>query len=108
MRRKTPQGTLLQQKKELELHCDIKRGDRLMFFSTLGWVSDLLSSPLLSSYPLLLRPSPPLILLGSMCQASQLFVLVVSSVDYRSRVVDKRAGTRTAAARVLLLLGTRS
>lgn len=31
-------GTLLQQKKELELHCDIQSGDRLMFFSTLGWM----------------------------------------------------------------------
>ncbi|CAM9305652.1 unnamed protein product [Ectocarpus sp. 6 AP-2014] len=31
-------GTLLQQKKELELHCDIQRGDRLLFFSTLGWM----------------------------------------------------------------------
>lgn len=33
-----PVGTLLQQKKELELHCDLKRGDRLLFFSTLGWM----------------------------------------------------------------------
>ncbi|CAM9705446.1 unnamed protein product, partial [Laminaria digitata] len=31
-------GTLLQQKKELELHCDYKRGDRMLFFSTLGWM----------------------------------------------------------------------
>eukprot|EP00903_Cladosiphon_okamuranus_P007120 g6918.t1 len=31
-------GTILQQKKELELHCDIKSGDRLLFFSTLGWM----------------------------------------------------------------------
>lgn len=37
----TRKGTLLQQKKELELHCDIKSGDRLLFFSTLGWVSFL-------------------------------------------------------------------
>ncbi|CAN0523160.1 unnamed protein product, partial [Scytosiphon promiscuus] len=31
-------GTLLLPKKELELHCAFKRGDRLLFFSTLGWM----------------------------------------------------------------------
>lgn len=31
-------GTLLHQKKELELHCDLKQGDRLLYFSTLGWM----------------------------------------------------------------------
>ena len=31
-------GTLLQHMKEHQLHCDIKPGDRLMFFSTCGWM----------------------------------------------------------------------
>lgn len=31
-------GTLLQHKKELMLHSDIRKGDRLMFFTTCGWM----------------------------------------------------------------------
>lgn len=31
-------GTLLQHKKELMLHSDLKRDDRLMFFTTCGWM----------------------------------------------------------------------
>ena len=49
-------GTLLQQKKELELHCDIKSGDRLLFFSTLGWVSGLACLGLASRFSCVLSP----------------------------------------------------
>ncbi|MBU2492114.1 MAG: acetoacetate--CoA ligase [Bacteroidetes bacterium] len=31
-------GTLLQHKKEHLLHCDIKQGDRLLYFTTTGWM----------------------------------------------------------------------
>ncbi|CAM9554089.1 unnamed protein product [Chrysoparadoxa australica] len=31
-------GTLLQQRKELELHCDLGTGDALCFFTTTGWM----------------------------------------------------------------------
>lgn len=31
-------GTLLQHKKELMLHSDVKSGDRMMFFTTCGWM----------------------------------------------------------------------
>ncbi|NBU26566.1 MAG: acetoacetate--CoA ligase, partial [Gammaproteobacteria bacterium] len=31
-------GTLLQHLKEHQLHCDLKRGDRLFFFTTCGWM----------------------------------------------------------------------
>ncbi|RMF66775.1 MAG: acetoacetate--CoA ligase, partial [Calditrichaeota bacterium] len=31
-------GTLLQHRKELQLHCDLKAGDRLLFFTTCGWM----------------------------------------------------------------------
>ena len=31
-------GTLIQHKKEHMLHCDIKDGDRVFFFSTCGWM----------------------------------------------------------------------
>lgn len=31
-------GTLLQHKKELMLHCDLKPGDRLLYFTTCGWM----------------------------------------------------------------------
>ena len=31
-------GTLIQHKKEHMLHCDIKNGDRVFFFSTCGWM----------------------------------------------------------------------
>lgn len=31
-------GTLLQHKKELVLHCDLKPGDRLLYFTTCGWM----------------------------------------------------------------------
>ncbi len=31
-------GTLLQHKKELQLHCDIREGDTLLYFTTCGWM----------------------------------------------------------------------
>ncbi len=31
-------GTLLQHRKELQLHCDLKENDRLLFFTTTGWM----------------------------------------------------------------------
>ncbi len=31
-------GTLLQHKKELMLHCDLRESDRLMYFTTCGWM----------------------------------------------------------------------
>ena len=31
-------GTLLQHVKELSLHCDVKRGERLLYFTTCGWM----------------------------------------------------------------------
>ena len=31
-------GTLLQHLKEHQLHCDIKKGDRVFYFTTLGWM----------------------------------------------------------------------
>ncbi len=31
-------GTLLQQRKEHQLHCDIKPGDKLFYFTTCGWM----------------------------------------------------------------------
>jgi acetoacetyl-CoA synthetase len=31
-------GTLLQHRKEHQLHCDLKVGDRLLFFTTCGWM----------------------------------------------------------------------
>ena len=31
-------GTLLQHIKELSLHCDVKRGERLLYFTTCGWM----------------------------------------------------------------------
>ncbi|MBP6219263.1 MAG: acetoacetate--CoA ligase [Oligoflexales bacterium] len=31
-------GSLLQQKKELMLHCDVKNGDKLFFYTTCGWM----------------------------------------------------------------------
>ena len=31
-------GTLVQHLKELKLHCDIKAGDRLLFYTTCGWM----------------------------------------------------------------------
>jgi len=33
-----PGGTLLQHLKELLLHCDLKRDDRIYYFTTLGWM----------------------------------------------------------------------
>ncbi len=31
-------GTLIQHRKELQLHCDLKRGDFLLYFTTCGWM----------------------------------------------------------------------
>ncbi len=31
-------GTLIQHLQEHQLHCDIKRGDRVFYFTTCGWM----------------------------------------------------------------------
>ena len=54
-------GTLLQHLKEHQLHCDIKLGDRLFFFTTCGWmVWNWLVSGLASGATVMLYDGSPL------------------------------------------------
>ena len=54
-------GTLLQHLKEHRLHCDLKPGDRLMYFTTCGWMMwNWLASALASGVTLLLYDGSPL------------------------------------------------
>ncbi|MBI1206256.1 MAG: acetoacetate--CoA ligase [Azospirillum sp.] len=53
-------GTLLQHLKEHRLHCDVKPGDRLFYFTTLGWMMwNWLASGLASQATLLLYDGSP-------------------------------------------------
>jgi len=53
-------GTLIQHKKEHMLHCDIKDGDRIFFFSTCGWMMwNWLVSSLASGATLMLYDGSP-------------------------------------------------
>ena len=53
-------GTLIQHKKEHMLHCDIKNGDRVFFFSTCGWMMwNWLVSSLASGATLMLYDGSP-------------------------------------------------
>ncbi len=53
-------GTLLQHLKEQLLHCDIKPGDRVFYFTTLGWMMwNWLASALASQATLLLYDGSP-------------------------------------------------
>ena len=53
-------GTLLQHLKEHRLHCDIKRGDRVFYFTTCGWMMwNWLVSALASEATLLLYDGSP-------------------------------------------------
>ena len=53
-------GTLLQHLKEHQLHCDVKPGDRLFYFTTLGWMMwNWLVSGLASGATLLLYDGSP-------------------------------------------------
>jgi len=55
-------GTLLQHVKEHRLHSDIKRGDRLFFFTTCGWMMwNWLASGLASGATLLLYDGSPFV-----------------------------------------------
>ena len=55
-------GTLIQHKKEHMLHCDIKKGDRVFFFSTCGWMMwNWLVSSLASGATLMLYDGSPFI-----------------------------------------------
>ena len=55
-------GTLVQHLKEQHLHCDIKRGDRVFYFTTCGWMMwNWLASCLASGATLLLYDGSPLI-----------------------------------------------
>ncbi len=53
-------GTLIQHKKEHMLHCDVKDGDRVFFFSTCGWMMwNWLLSSLASGATLMLYDGSP-------------------------------------------------
>jgi acetoacetyl-CoA synthetase len=53
-------GTLLQHLKEHQLHCDLKPGDRLFFFTTCGWMMwNWLASALASQVTLVLYDGSP-------------------------------------------------
>jgi acetoacetyl-CoA synthetase len=53
-------GTLLQHLKEHQLHCDLKPGDRLFFFTTCGWMMwNWLASALASAVSLVLYDGSP-------------------------------------------------
>ena len=55
-------GTLLQHLKEHRLHCDLKPGDRLFFFTTCGWMMwNWLASALASDATLLLYDGSPFV-----------------------------------------------
>lgn len=54
-------GTLIQHAKEHQLHTDIKRGDRLFYFSTCGWMMwNWLASGLFSGATILLYDGSPM------------------------------------------------
>ena len=54
-------GTLLQHLKEHQLHCDLRPGDRLFFFTTCGWMMwNWLASALASAATLVLYDGSPL------------------------------------------------
>ncbi|HEX6570784.1 MAG TPA: acetoacetate--CoA ligase, partial [Steroidobacteraceae bacterium] len=54
-------GTLLQHLKEHQLHCDLRPGDRLFFFTTCGWMMwNWLASALASQATLVLYDGSPL------------------------------------------------
>ena len=55
-------GTLLQHLKEHRMHCDLKPGDRLFFFTTCGWMMrNWLASALASDATLLLYDGSPFV-----------------------------------------------
>ena len=55
-------GTLLQHLKEHRMHCDLKAGDRLFFFTTCGWMMwNWLASALASEATLLLYDGSPFV-----------------------------------------------
>jgi acetoacetyl-CoA synthetase len=54
-------GTLIQHLKEHQLHCDIKRGDRVFYFTTCGWMMwNWLVSVLASNATILLYDGSPM------------------------------------------------
>ena len=58
-------GTLLQHVKEHRLHCDVKRGDRLFYYTTCGWMMwNWLVSGLASGATLLLYDGSPFVRAG--------------------------------------------
>ena len=58
-------GALLQHRKEHQLHCDVKPGDKLFYFTTCGWMMwNWLASGLASGATLLLYDGSPLLSRG--------------------------------------------
>jgi acetoacetyl-CoA synthetase len=92
-------GTLLQHLKEHQLHCDVKRGDRVFYFTTCGWMMwNWLASGLASGATLLLYDGSPFLqggrILWEFAQAERMTHFGTSA-----KYIDalKKAGLRPAA-----------
>ena len=95
-------GTLLQHLKEHQLHADVKAGDRVFFFTTLGWMMwNWLVSGLASGATLLLFDGSPFTDRGKVLfnfadaegmthfGTSAKFVDAIAKIDLRPRVTHK-------------------
>ena len=95
-------GTLLQHLKEHQLHADVKPGDRVFFFTTLGWMMwNWLVSALASGATLLLFDGSPFTERGKVLfdyadaegmthfGTSAKFIDAIAKIDLRPRVTHK-------------------
>jgi acetoacetyl-CoA synthetase len=101
-------GTLLQHLKEHQLHCDVRRGDRVFYFTTCGWMMwNWLVSALASEATLLLYDGSPqhpsATVLFDFAQAERM-TLFGTSAKYLGAL--EKAGARPGASHDLGTLRT--
>ena len=107
-------GTLLQHLKEHRLHCDLRQGDRLFYFTTCGWMMwNWLASGLASGATLLLYDGSPFVRRGKVlwdladAEGMTHFGTSAKYIDaLKKEGLEPRTGYRLSSLRAILSTGS--
>jgi acetoacetyl-CoA synthetase len=106
-------GTLLQHRKEHTLHTDLKREDRLIYFTTTGWMMwNWLASALATGCTLILYDGAPFVTPGMLFDIAEQERVTVFGTSAKYLAAAEKAGLKPAqshdlsAVRTLLSTGS--
>uniref|UniRef100_UPI003F832EB0 acetoacetate--CoA ligase n=1 Tax=Immundisolibacter sp. TaxID=1934948 RepID=UPI003F832EB0 len=100
-------GTLLQHRKEHVLHTDLKRADRLIYFTTTGWMMwNWLASALASGCTLILYDGAPFVRPAELFDIAEQERVTVFGTSAKYLAAAEKAGVRPAQTHDLSALRT--